>query len=80
MLLEPCKSVPKKYWKYALKFPDYQLYKIKKERFGAIVQCYECKKEIPSLERFILLLFREPTTQWKRRSSIALCNQCVEQL
>lgn len=78
--LEPTRKVPKKYWKYADLFPDYQLYKVRKEKLGAIVRCFECKRDIPSLEEFAQLLFREPNTQWSGRKAIAICALCVKAL
>jgi len=57
-MIEPSKNVPKKYWKYANKIPDRQLYKVEKAKLGLIFRCCDCKRSIPALEEHIRLLFR----------------------
>jgi len=78
--MEPAKSVPKKYWKYASKFPDRQLYKVSWAAYGLIFTCIECGREIPSLEKFRRLCFREPKSMFARKVCIPLCKDCDAKL
>jgi len=75
-VIEPAKSVPKKYWKYASKFPTRQLYKVYWAAYGLIFTCIECGREIPSLEKFRRLCFREPKSMFARKVCIPLCKDC----
>jgi len=80
--MEPAKSVPKKYWKYTSKFPTRQLYKVYWAAYGLILTCIECGREIPSLEKFRRLCFREPRGKYTftRKVCISLCKDCDAKL
>jgi len=78
--MEPSKRVPKKYWKYADRFPDRELYAVKSEKWGLIFKCTECGREIPAGEPIKRLYFREPNTLWGRKVGLPLCIECWAKL
>jgi len=80
-MIEPAKSVSKKYWKYASKFPDRQLYTVFwTDRYGVIFRCVDCGREINALERHRRLCFREPRTMFARKVCVSLCKDCDTKL